>query len=64
MGSGSQVVEEAVSYLTAQGQKVGLIKVRGDIASGLTLTRQGTEETRSVPGSHRRNGPIVPGANL
>ena len=29
MGSGSQVVEEAVSYLTAQGQKVGLVKVRG-----------------------------------
>ncbi len=28
MGSGSQIVEEAVNYLTAQGQRVGLVKVR------------------------------------
>ena len=27
MGSGSQIVEEVVDYLTAQGQKVGLLKV-------------------------------------
>ena len=28
MGSGSQIVEEAVNHLTAQGQKVGVLKVR------------------------------------
>ena len=27
MGSGCQIVEEAVNYLNARGQKVGLIKV-------------------------------------
>ena len=29
MGSGSQIVEEAVNHLVAQGQKVGLVKVGG-----------------------------------
>ena len=29
MGSGSQIVEEAVNHLAAQGQKVGVLKVRG-----------------------------------
>ena len=28
MGSGSQIVEEAVDYLTAQGHKVGVLKVK------------------------------------
>lgn len=29
MGSSCQVVEEAVNHLNAQGQKVGVLKVRG-----------------------------------